>query len=309
MKHMFLMALLAFTLFSQAQTAQMHTDLFLDDDCDACGCSANGGSLGFSSLVEQNFVGVRYFYQHYTSKDGLYNDSPWIDEHFNTLQLWSKIPLSSRIEISAIVPFQFHESMKTQGSRSIQGLGDITLTGIYKAWNRSQEEGFSHSFDVGAGVKLPTGKFDKVQNGSVNPSFQVGTGSWDFIALAEYGIERNNWGWQNSGSYVIKTENASHYTFGNQFNFGSVLYYRTSYNALNLVPQLGINGESYASNSQYGEKLKDTKGHVLFGKVGAELGYQKWSFGAMAMLPLSQELTGGNVKADYRWSIHLNYSL
>ena len=35
------------------------------DDCDACGCSASGGSMGFSSMLNPNFIGVRYFYQSY----------------------------------------------------------------------------------------------------------------------------------------------------------------------------------------------------------------------------------------------------
>lgn len=309
MKHIISVAFLLVSFIAKAQFNDMSASLFLDDDCDACGCSANGGSLGFSSLVQQNFVGVRYFYQHYTSKDGLYNDSPWIDEHFNTLQIWSKIPITKRIELSAIVPFQFHESMKTDGSRKIEGLGDVTLTGIYKLWNTEKEEGLNHTIDLGAGVKFPTGKFNKVQNGSVNPSFQVGTGSWDYLMLGEYAVEMNRWGWQNSFSYVLKTENDSNYKFGNQLNFGSFFFHRLNWSDWNVVPQLGVNGETYASNKQFGETLKDTKGHILFAKIGSEFGYQKWNFGATAMLPLNQNLTGGNVKADYRWSIHLNYSL
>ena len=38
--------------------------LFLED-CDACGCSNNGGSLGMGGVVDNNFVGVRYLYQKY----------------------------------------------------------------------------------------------------------------------------------------------------------------------------------------------------------------------------------------------------
>jgi hypothetical protein len=29
-------------------------------DCDACGCSASGGSLGFSSMLSANFVGLLF---------------------------------------------------------------------------------------------------------------------------------------------------------------------------------------------------------------------------------------------------------
>ena len=76
--------------------------LFEDDDCDACGCSANGGSMGFSSVFSNNFVGVRYFNQAYRSKDGIFNNSPWVQEHFNTIQFWARIPVTEKIQVSAL---------------------------------------------------------------------------------------------------------------------------------------------------------------------------------------------------------------
>jgi hypothetical protein len=48
----------------------MQLDAAMDFDCDACGCSASGGSMGFSSM-NSNFVGIRYFNQSYSSRDGI----------------------------------------------------------------------------------------------------------------------------------------------------------------------------------------------------------------------------------------------
>jgi len=42
---------------------------------------------------------------------------------------------------------------------------------------------------------------------------------------------------------------------------------------------------------------------------GFEMGKKKFSFGANIMLPINQNLTGGNVVANHRWSVNLNYSL
>jgi hypothetical protein len=39
-------------------------------DCDACGCSASGGSMGFSSMLNSNFIGIRYFNQSYLVEMG-----------------------------------------------------------------------------------------------------------------------------------------------------------------------------------------------------------------------------------------------
>ncbi|WP_430615098.1 transporter [Flavobacterium sp. JP2137] len=281
-----------------------------EDDCDACGCSANGGGLGYSSILDQNFVGIRYFYQYYKSKDGLYNDSPWIDEHFNTVQLWAKIPLSRRWQVSLLLPYQMHDSQKTSGAQKISGLGDVTVLGFYGLIKSDSDQmGFGQELQVGGGVKMPTGQYKADQNGSVNPSFQVGTGSWDFLLTAEYTLKYQNVGWQSMLSYTFKNENNQHYQFGNQWSYASTGFYRWVQGKTTWVPQLGIAGEVFASNLSYKEAVKDTRGDVLFGKLGAEVGYGRFSVGATALLPIAQNLTGGKVEAQSRWSVHLNYSL
>lgn len=286
------------------------TPFFEEDDCDACGCSTSGGSLGFSSLLNKNFIGLRYFYQEYTSKDGLYNNSPWIKEHFNTMQLWTKFTVSDKIQIAALVPFQFHDNEKSSGAQSISGLGDVSVTGFYSLINKVSDNAvWAQNLEVGAGVKLPTGKYNSNFNGTVNPSFQVGTGSWDVLFIAEYTLVRESLGWNSSLSYNIKTENKDAYQFGNQFNYNSVVFYNAKFNKVDIVPQIGISGEVFESNKQFGEDLKDTKGDALFGKIGVEVGLDKFGIGFNGMLPISQNLTGGKVKADYRFSIHLNYKL
>ncbi|MET3031265.1 transporter, partial [Flavobacterium johnsoniae] len=109
-------------------------EMMEDFDCDACGCSASGGSMGFSSMLNNNFVGLRYFKQSYTSRDGIFANSPWIDENFNTIQAWARIPITEKIQISALVPYHFHERELTAGTQSIEGLGDITIMGLYTVY-------------------------------------------------------------------------------------------------------------------------------------------------------------------------------
>jgi len=36
----------------------------------------------FASMLNANFVGIRYFNQQYKSSDGLYSNSPWYRENF-----------------------------------------------------------------------------------------------------------------------------------------------------------------------------------------------------------------------------------
>jgi hypothetical protein len=305
-----------FFLFLMIQLANANTPppdfkRYLEDfDCDACGCSASGGGMGFSSMIDRNFVGLRYFYQSYSSRDGIFNNSPWVDENFNTVQAWARIPVAKNLQVSALVPYHFHNRDRATGEQSISGLGDITVLGLYTVYQtQSDTTAFRHVVQLGGGVKAPTGKYDSANNGSVNPSFQVGTGSWDYLVAAEYVVTRNKLGLNTMANYTFKTENSEQYRFGNQFNYAATLFYMIEEEKFTLVPQAGVAGELYAANKQYGEELPDTKGDILFGKLGVEAGLGKFSLGLNGMLPISQNLTGGKVEANYRWAVNVNYSL
>lgn len=295
--------------FQKALNKTLQPTLF--DDCDACGCSANGGSMGFSSMLNENFIGIRYLHQSYKSRDGVFNDSPWIDENFNTAQIWSRIPISKRIEITALLPYHFHRRIKTNDAQDIDGIGDITVMAFYTIFDNKKDSlaKFGHKILLGGGVKAPTGKYDSANNGSISPSFQVGTGSWDYSLASEYILRKGKFGLNTALNYIFKTENDKHYKFGDQFNYGTTLFYSTGIQKMMLVPQIGIAGETYTANQDHKEEVPLTKGDIFFGKIGVEMGYKKFSAGVNAMLPINQNLTGGRVEANYRLAINLNYSL
>jgi hypothetical protein len=280
--------------------------------CDACGSAASGGSMGFSSMLDNNFVGLRYLNQSYTSKDGIFDNSPWIDENYNTLQVWTRIPISPKIQISGFVPYHFNERKWIEKTETIAGLGDITLIGLYSIFETKKDSAtFTHKLNAGVGIKIPTGKFDAANNlGVINQSFQLGTGSWDYQLVAEYVIKKKKLGLNSMLNYVLKTENNKKYQYGNQFNYASTIFYLCkTKNEINIAPQLGIAGETYQSNRQYEIELPNTSGEIIFGKLGFEAGKDKFSLGVNALLPLVQNLSNGNMKANYRWSINLNYTL
>ncbi len=278
--------------------------------CDACGCSASGGSMGFASMLNSNFVGIRYFNQKYRSTDGLYSNSPWYEENFNTIQVWTRVPVTKKIQVSALVPYHFHDKGTATGNQSIDGIGDITVLGMYQLYQTHKDSTFfAHTLHLGGGVKAPTGKFNEANAGAVNPSFQIGTGSWDYLLATEYIIRHKSLGFNTMLNYIFKTENSKHYQFGNQFNYSGTFFYLFEKGKYSVAPQLGIAGEVYGSNRQYSEIVRKTSGDILFSKVGFEIGKNKLSLGANLMLPINQNLSAGRVEAQYRWSVNFNYSL
>lgn len=283
---------------------------FLEEDCDACGCSASGGIMGFASMLNSNFIGIRYFNQNYKSTDGLYSNSLWYTENFNTTQVWARIPVKENFQVSVLIPYHSHNRATAIGNQAISGLGDITLLVMYSLYQTHKDSTFLvHTLQMGGGLKMPTGTFNEANSGTVNPSFQLGTGSWDYLLATEYIVRRKQFGLSTMLNYVIKTENQKNYRFGNQLNYAATFFYLYEKDTFSFAPQLGIAGETYESNYQHGQKLPKTAGNALFGKLGFEVGRNAFSLGANAMLPIQQNLTGGNVEANYRWSINLNYSL
>ena len=281
-----------------------------EDFCDACGCSASGGSMGFSSMLDQNFVGLRYMYQSYSSREGIFNNSLWIDENFNTMQVWAKIPVFRNFQVSTLVPYHFNNRTPSTGKQTIDGIGDITVLGMYTVYQtKTDTVTYKHTLQAGIGVKAPTGEYNGSNNGSVNPSFQLGTGSWDYMLAAEYILKKGNYGFNTMLNYTFKTENNQNYQFGNQFNYGGTLFYMIKGQKMITVPQVGVAGEVYAANRQYGEDVPDTKGDIFFAKAGIEAGMGKFSLGVNAMVPVNQNLTGGKVEANYRLAVNINYSL
>lgn len=280
-------------------------------DCDACGCSASGGGMGFSSMIDKNFIGLRYFYQSYTSRDGIFNNSPWVDENFNTVQLWARLPVFKNFQVSAQLPYHSFNRDLSTGHQQIDGMGDTTIMGLYTLWQKSADSTavVTHTLQAGGGIKAPTGRYDSANNGSVNPSFQLGTGSWDYLVATEYVATYKQFGLNAMANYVIKTENTKNYQFGNQLNYAATVFYTIEKSKYTLVPQAGIAGEVYATNRQFGMDVPQTKGDILLAKAGLEAGMGKFSVGVNGMVPINQNLTGGRVRANYRWSVNLNYSL
>ncbi|WP_024740230.1 hypothetical protein [Tenacibaculum maritimum] len=288
------------------------------EDCDACGCGNNGGSLGMGGVIDNNFFGIRYLYQKYNSKDGIFNNSPNIDESFNTIQIWSRIPITENIEIQAFVPFHFHHRNYINKTTSINGLGDISLFANYtllKKQNSNYIEttdkitSTNHLLKIGGGIKIPTGKFDEKINNTINPSFQLGTGSIDYMTNIQYTYKYNELGMTNFLNYYFKTTNEKEYKFGNQLNFSSSFFYVFKDNQNHsFVPSLGISGEFYKSNKKFNLEIKNTKGHALFSNIGMEYNTEKLTFGALAIYPINQKLAQGTIEIEYRTSIYLNYN-
>ncbi|MCW3162134.1 transporter [Chryseobacterium oryctis] len=307
--------MIGLVLFNMNQAKTVNDSLYISndfksivfDDCDACGCAAGNGSSGFESLLNPQFIGVKYFAQHYKAKENLFVKDLTQDQYFNTIQLWGKIPLTKKLSVYASLPFHFHEKKTLQGDIKINGIGDLNLLGIYQLMDSKDS---IHQLNGGVGVKVPIGKFDEKGASGVNPSFQLGTGSWDYQMVLNYKFQKDKIAVIVNTDYTLKTENKKHYRFGNQWNYSVTGFYQIAGNEkFNFSGKIGFQGEVYGSNKQFDEVLQNTAGSALYGKVGFETSFKKISLGSEIMLPTYSNLAGGDIEAKSRFSIFLNFGI
>ncbi|MEM6721953.1 MAG: hypothetical protein AAF611_21675 [Bacteroidota bacterium] len=288
--------------------------------CDLCGCTTSSGNTSFGNLGMSNFVGLRYIYQSYRSQNGIFINSPRSEEQFNTLQLWGWMPVHKSFYVSTIIPYQDLTRNFQNSSEQISGLGDITVMGWYQfnikkklkdaaVFENVDRIDSGHAINFGIGIKAPTGAFEERLTDRINPGFQVGTGSWDFITSALYTYAKDKIGFNTTVSYYLKSENKNNYKFGNQFSFSSNAFYKLSTPKMDISPFVGISGDFYDAIEQYGETIADTDGYLYNASVGTEVNLRKLQIGGKFTIPVKQNLFGGNVDARNRVSIYLNYSL
>lgn len=271
--------------------------------CDFCGCATNGGSLGLLNLDKNSFLGMRYINQSYKTNDGMYQNSLWKNEEYNTLQIWGKINLSNRFFISAILPYHFHNRSLDTNSKNISGLGDAIILGGFNAIDKEK-----HQLQLSVGVKLPSGIYDEMSNGSTNPGFQLGTGSLDYLVAADYKFAFSNFIWTTTINYTYKTENSKHYKFGNQLNVSSSIGYKINSKSIDIIPNIGVASEVYATNTFYDYNVLNTKGDITLLKLGSDVKLKDFTVGFQYQSPISQNLNSGLVKNNSRSSIYINYN-
>ena len=138
---------------------------------------------------------VKYIYVH---KDKLYDGSSEQTGDYNgkydlltqIVRLTVKAGVFENFEVRAIVPFLDKQVKRKAGKTldtstdSVTGLGDVVLMGRYALL--TQRDGGWLNLAVGAGLKMPTGDYDKDNPAPysntheyMGPSFQLGSGSWD----------------------------------------------------------------------------------------------------------------------------------
>ncbi|MEI7964214.1 MAG: hypothetical protein WCH29_03535 [Chitinophagaceae bacterium] len=282
--------------------------------CEICGCGLGSYYIGMMPQFSHKFIGLRYQYRRFhTVMAG--DASQFSNDYYKTTELWAGWNIGKKWQLIAILPYNIVHQVSDDGVTNNQGIGDIAVMANYKLFDlNSTRNGraFAQQLWFGAGIKVPTGKFnvDATDPALVSvANTQTGTASTDFMLNAMYNVRINKLGINTSASYKINTSNRDKYSFGNKFSAGSMVYYAAKKGAVGIMPNMGLMFENTASNSLQKVTVAQTGGHLFSASAGLELSYKKLTVGASIQLPLSQNFSNGQTELKSKGMLHVTFSL
>lgn len=280
--------------------------------CDLCGCGAGSYYLGVMPQFQKNFVGVRYRQSSFDSHlggNGSYSSLFKTQERFYTTEIWARFYPHPKLQLLAFLPYQWNFQDENKTTKSLSGMADASVLAQYEVWNTTNDtisQKFEHSFFVGGGIKLPTGKSDYSEEDALqvaNANFQLGTGSTDFILTSQYTIRYKKAGFTADISYKINTENSENYRFGNRVSSNTTLFYVKQIGKFGFMPTLGTYYEHSQKDTREDKTVFDTGGNLFNAVVGTQIYTGRFMFGVNYHTPLKQNLANNQIKSKDRFMI------
>lgn len=290
---------------------------FAANACEICGCGLGNYYIGLMPQFSHRFFGLRYQFSSYSTR--LADDPTQFSKDFyQTVELWSGWNIGKRWQVLAFVPFNFNHENSDEGITNSSGFGDLAVIGNYKVFNsvskNSNGKVVSQQLWLGAGFKLPTGKFhidptDPDIAAAANT--QIGSGSTDVMLNAMYNLHIAKFGVSTTATYKINTDNKDDYRFGNKLSANSFVYYSIPAPSAKAVitPNFGLQFQHSATNKLQASKVDLTGGNLLQAAAGVEISFNTMTIGLNTQLPIAQNFAKGQTKSKVKGMFHVTFDL
>lgn len=279
--------------------------------CEVCGCSSTSGSIGIIGSSNYHLVGFNFNGRSFNSTHPDifgHGDVENSSEFFIQGNLLAKFQVSKRFQVYTNIPYAYNRQ-KREGKTSItQGLGDITASTRFLAFSKVDTvTKRALSFQIGAGIKAPTGKYSRDAHETTN--MYPGTGSWDFPFNLNLFFQSKKWNIQFENLFNLTTQNNVKYKFGNAYQ--SVIYGGYKIKAGRGIISTGIGVQfDYLFHSEIDGSSKDTYngGHLLTVLPGINFEFNRIFASIRYFQPLLQNLSKGYTKNNGQMSISIYYT-
>ena len=280
--------------------------------CDLCGCY-----MGLD-LESRSQAGIRYRLRTFrneahsnhtenstTDHSGHTESSSNSIETYNTFELYAKYYVTKALQVSLTLPY----SNNNIDGGNYKGAGDMTAIVKYNLLKNNDSRNSISKLYIGAGVKLPTGRFRlPSSDGTVEPHFQSGTGSTDFIFSGSFYASNGKLGIDLDNVLRLNTANRDKYHFANRLNTAMSVFYNITPSALvNLIPIFGFYLETAGNDTSKDETVTDSGGTVMFLSAGGNIKLNRVTLAIDIQKPVFEDLNGNQISNDIRLSVSTGY--
>lgn len=241
----------------------------------------------------------------------------------NVTELTAQYSLTNRFSLLLAVPL-INENFKRRIQNGIErgsdsGIGEVALYTDFTLARKALTNGGYFQWDFFAGVKLPTGSSDALnelppvdaQSGIYQSALAIGSGSVDFPIATGIRRETRNWLLDASIQYNLRTEGDYNYQIGNdlrwEFGIGKRFIEEDSF-AINT--QIFLSGLTKEQDTQSGQDITNSgRSFLSIGpKIEATWSNKYTVFGRIDV-PLTMDNDGLQNLQDHRGVIGFNVRL
>lgn len=280
------------------------------------------GALRYMTFHDHNslLAPTAPYHEHYY-RDPLTNNT----EHYNITSLNAQWYLNSRTLAYLYLPYISNERHIENSLNDVMkksGIGDVIIGGKYYIYNSAlyqQSPAFKQYVLFGVGIKLPSGSYKNFddQTREIEPTFQPGSGTMDFVLTGDYQLQYHHLILQIAANYRINNKNKYTYKFGNQITAGIEAMYEWSLSSnIGITPNIALQYTDANSNELNGKILNGnptasrslgTGGQALWSSLGLAVKINRTQLQFDYFSPLSENFVGEQLGYNSRWEIGLRW--
>lgn len=269
--------------------------------CDVCGCGLGGVFFGILPQYNTHYLGLRYSFasfQSHINHNSEYTPNERSHDTYQKLELSSRLMLGDKWQVQMVLPYLSNDMNGTVQKVTSSGMGDPSVLVYYNLFNSGMDlmRNWRQSLLLGGGVKLPLGEFNKKDGGLlINPNFQLGSGSLDYLLSANYTVRYKQAGLNMESGYKFNTANGQGYRFGNQWNASSYGFYWVETMKVAYLPYAGLYYEQAAMHTDDGKYQINSGGNSLLATIGGQIYHKRLSFNMQYQVPVYQHYNSDEV--------------
>jgi len=282
--------------------------------CDICGCGIGTASFGILPRFQGHFIGIRSQFRSFDSyHPPLFADSEsqTSKEKIFNLELWSRIAVGKRVQLYLNLPYQSIQKIEEGSSNIYSGMSDIAIMANYIAVNQTDESEYDllQAFQLGSGIKLPTGKRNIAEkDGYIIRNLQPGIGAFAIPFNAIYTIRKGKFGLHTEFNYQHFLKDKNGYQFGSRFQQSAGAFMMIRKGTFTMLPNVGMNYAFADRDSKKGVPYETSGGQTFSGRLGYDVYWRSLSLGLQGQLPIWQHNVNGNVKSKTQLQVTLLFN-